>query len=140
MTKEGDACGQLTDVSVQSVTSAEAAFLAKVMTDGKPDVTVLRAGWPDFLLTRSDGSIVAVEVKCGADVPSAKQRACFAALERVGLKVLVWNPVAPGIFTPWHRYEPLPSPRTARQPSTPPPREDRWIYESVARTPPKRAR
>lgn len=81
---------------------AEREFLERAMGQG---ARILRNGWPDFLVER-DGKTFAVEVKRGADDVSDAQARMFAALERSGIKVYVWNPRRPDIAVPWVRFRP----------------------------------
>lgn len=46
----------------------------------------------------------AVEVKAGDNNIQANQGAMFAALERAGVRVFVWNPRQPEWLTPWRVY------------------------------------
>lgn len=59
-----------------------------------PGTTILKSGWPDFLLSR-DGATWAVEVKRPADKVSSAQLLMHAALRQAGLRVEV--EVVPGI-------------------------------------------
>lgn len=72
---------------------------------GKRAGKCLRAGWPDFLV-ELDGKTICVEVKTGRDVVRPNQAKMFAALERGGLRVYVWNPAKPKVLTPWATYSP----------------------------------
>jgi hypothetical protein len=64
---------------------------------------VFRAGWPDFLIEQ-DGKATLVEVKTNSDMIRPNQARMFAALERLGLKVFIWNPARPDRLAHWRRY------------------------------------
>jgi hypothetical protein len=49
------------------------------------------AGWPDLLLGRRDRGVIAVELKSGNGVRSAKQEAKAAQLAEVGIPVYLWR-------------------------------------------------
>lgn len=51
--------------------------------------TVLRGGWPDFLVIAPDGKTSAAEIKSGSDRVSPAQARMHAALERAGIPVTV---------------------------------------------------
>jgi hypothetical protein len=81
------------------LTCAEAEFYeAAKAKQGR----IYRHGWPDFLVEFPDRTI-GVEVKQGQDVVSARQARTFAALERLGLAVFVWNPANPGKLSAWRK-------------------------------------
>ena len=81
---------------------AEEKFLRVALSKGDE---LLRSGWPDFMLLR-DGKFMGVEVKRGSDRVSPSQAKMFAALERIGLAVFVWNPAMPDMLTKWRAYRP----------------------------------
>jgi len=55
---------------------------------------VMRAGWPDFLVLKPDGSIVCVEVKPNLEIGlSPEQDIVCRALARAGVPVYVWTPL-----------------------------------------------
>lgn len=80
----------------------ERAFLVAILAK-KPNARVLRNGWPDFLF-EYEGRICGVEVKSETDVVRPAQRAMFAALERAGIKVYVWSPMAADRLAHWRRF------------------------------------
>lgn len=79
---------------------SESIFSQIAEREGK---TLTRHGWPDFLVEHN-GSVVAVEVKTGPDRVRENQKRCFAALERGGIAVFVWDPDHPRELTPWRKY------------------------------------
>jgi hypothetical protein len=66
--------------------------------------TIYRNGWPDFLIDTDDGRTIAVEVKAPTDQVRPAQRRMFAALERLGIPVFVWDPRKPDALTPWSGF------------------------------------
>jgi hypothetical protein len=79
---------------------AESSFADLVESKGK---TVLRHGWPDFLIVDSE-TPMAIEVKTGPDQISKSQARMFAALEVLGIVVLIWDPNYPGELVEWSDY------------------------------------
>lgn len=82
--------------------AAETAF--RRWAQAKHGATVLRSGWPDFLLRNTKGEVFAVEVKSKRDALSAGQMACFEMLESVGVRVFVWGPHQPDKIERWTAY------------------------------------
>ena len=67
----------------------------------------LRNGWPDFFVKNlKTKEFLGVEVKRDSNGIRPAQRVMFAALEAYGLKVVIWNPARPKLFTPWRAYDP----------------------------------
>jgi hypothetical protein len=67
--------------------------------------TLLQAGWPHLLLQRkSDRHLYAVEVKSDKDRVSKSQSLLFAALQRGGVFVFIWNPKRPTTLSKWSDY------------------------------------
>jgi hypothetical protein len=89
------------DARTMLVNEAERKLLEKAATRGG---RCFRGGWPDFLLELPGKRPVGVEVKRGSDTISDRQAKMFAALERVGLRVMVWNPARPDRLFPWRSY------------------------------------
>lgn len=79
---------------------AELEFVTSAESRG---VTLHRGGNPDFL-AESDGIVFGVEVKRGEDRISPAQSRMFAALERGGIRVYIWNPAMPDALVPWRSY------------------------------------
>jgi hypothetical protein len=92
----------LSDADLSRLNDSERAFVERAR---EKESKVYRAGWPDFLVEMSDKTI-AVEVKQGSDEVRENQRKMFAALERIGIPVLVWNPASRETLTPWRNYKP----------------------------------
>lgn len=92
-------------VSDAGCNAAEILFLM-ALSKKKTGAKAYRAGWPDFLVEH-EGSVFAVEVKAGADTVSRRQRIMFAALERAGIRTLVWYAKKPHMLTPWRRFAAL---------------------------------
>lgn len=63
-----------------------------------------RAGWPDFFLTQ-DEEFWAVEVKSSTDTIRPEQRRMFGALEKAGIRVMVWWEAAPERLIPWRAFD-----------------------------------
>lgn len=92
------------DAQAMLVNEAERALIEKAtQRDGR----CFRGGWPDFLLELPGKRAIGVEVKRGSDTVSDRQAKMFAALERAGLKVMVWNPAKPDRLYPWRSYRDL---------------------------------
>jgi hypothetical protein len=90
----------LGEEEISVLTPSEQAFARRAIDKGD---SVYRSGWPDFLVEMLDKT-VAVEVKRDPDRIHPKQRKMFAALERIGVPVLIWNPARPDVLTPWRKY------------------------------------
>lgn len=90
------------------LTDAEHAFVVLADSRGK---SVLR--WPDFLVSDEAGGMIGVEVKTGKDRVSQSQALMFAALERHGLRVVVWSPERPTVLVPWRKHLPPRGPESA---------------------------
>lgn len=98
---------------------AETAFAKMAQYRGK---TPIRNGWPDFLVhDELTGGTIGVEVKQGSDGVSEAQARMFAALERAGITVMIWDPARPLALQPWRRYYERP----AELPTGPAPRPPR---------------
>ena len=95
----------------QGLTPAEFSFFNMCRKRG---FRAYRHGWPDFLLERPDG-IIGVEVKNGSDPISLSQQTTFAALERFGLPVYVWNRDSMDRLIPWRKYRFIDKRRTRRK-------------------------
>jgi hypothetical protein len=81
---------------------AETAFAQLASNRGK---TPVRNGWPDFLVyDELSGGTIGVEVKQGGDPVRPSQARMFAALERAGVTVMVWDPSNPTTLQPWRRH------------------------------------
>ncbi len=91
--------------------NAEAAFKRMAVDRG---YTVLRAGWPDFLLHRK-GKPVFVEVKSDLDTLSDGQIELFEVLAGVGVHVVVWWERMPDKLLPWRRFRSLSTPKQRRR-------------------------
>lgn len=85
-----------------TLSPTERGFIAALIAK-RPNVRVLRNGWPDFLFERN-GQFYGVEVKSEHDVMRPAQVTMFAALERAGLKVYVWSPLVADRLVHWRRF------------------------------------
>jgi hypothetical protein len=81
--------------------SAEDQFKAQAIEQGWK---VVRAGWPDFLLTGLGPRPVFVEVKGVGDRIRPSQKRMFAALELAGVRVYVWWELTPNSLIPWRKF------------------------------------
>ena len=81
-------------------TKPEAMFAERAM---QKRGRVYRNGWPDFLVELPDRTI-GVEVKATGDEISDAQAKMFQALERLAVRVYIWNPKKPSILTPWRKH------------------------------------
>jgi VRR-NUC domain-containing protein len=82
------------------VNTAERAFLLRAQSRA----VVYRSGWPDFLVELSAEKTIGVEVKLAGDIVRRNQAKMFAALERCGIPVFIWNPARPDVLVPWRKY------------------------------------
>jgi hypothetical protein len=93
------ACSEPFD-SLSGLTPSEEQFAAAAAAKhGR----TFRGGWPDFLVEFQDRTIC-VEVKMGQDNIRPNQAKMFAALERAGIPVFVWNRRTPDRLIPWRKY------------------------------------
>lgn len=90
--------------------SAEAAFKQRALAKGW---TVLRAGWPDYLIA-GKGKPQFVEVKSDMDSLSDGQVELFEALGTAGINVMVWWERFPDKLLPWRRFHGLSTPKKRR--------------------------
>lgn len=79
----------------------ERAFVLHAERKG---ATLLRAGWPDYLMLHQ-GQTIAVEVKRDGYGISRRQARMFEALEAAGVSVYVWNPRRAALLIPWRKYK-----------------------------------
>lgn len=84
------------------VNETEREFL-DMLKRRRPEAKSLRHGWPDFLIVEPSGAF-AVEVKSALDTLRKSQRRMFAALERIGIRVMIWSPERPDALVPWRRF------------------------------------
>jgi hypothetical protein len=82
---------------------------------------VQQRGYPDFICLGSDGDLVFVEAKCGADKLSDDQDTVCAWLAHAGFRVIEARPEAEG---GWADYDSPPVPRKAPAGAT-----DEWLVE-----------
>lgn len=92
--------GMLPDFA-DKILGDERDFLARAMRKG---FEAHRHGWPDFLLEGKDGSFIGVEVKSRGYEVNPVQARTFAALERLGVRVYVWDAREPEKLQPWQNY------------------------------------
>ena len=86
---------------VPGLTRTEARFFARAVARG---ATVLRSGWPDFLIVEN-GRAVGVEVKRSrADPLSPNQAVMFDALEKIGVRVFVWSNETGDRLVGWRKW------------------------------------
>jgi hypothetical protein len=90
--------------------NAEAAFKRRAESKGW---TVLRAGWPDYLIT-DGGKPRFVEVKSETDTLSEGQVELFEGLEKAGIRVVIWWEAMPDKLLPWRRFSKLSAPARRR--------------------------
>ncbi len=84
-------------------TERERAFLKRA-AERRKGVTIIRHGWPDFMLIES-GKVYCVEIKSHADEPLGwRQRQTAAALDVAGIETFVWSPQRPDRLVPWRRW------------------------------------
>jgi len=84
------------------VTASEKTFLG-FMEKYRPELRLLRSGWPDFLVIDDENRLHAVEVKAYPDTLRKNQRECIEALELVGLETHVFR-ADQGDLVTWRRF------------------------------------
>lgn len=84
-------------VDTVTLTTSERAFTIRAH---EKMMAVHRPSWPDFLV-EIDGETVGVEVKAAADGVSPNQRRTFDLLEKMGLKVFIWDESKPDRLLRW---------------------------------------
>lgn len=90
------------EVDEDTLNDSEKAFAVMADLRGKK---IYRSGWPDFMMADPEtGSVLGVEVKTDQDTFRPSQIKMFSLLEKIGVRVVVWNPSRPGVMVPWRMY------------------------------------